>query len=202
MELDQTSLRECEESLAPETVERINAAVEAVVTAKQRGGKAVVVTGSGPNIHEGVTTLIAELMRAGIVDGVSTSSAVIAHELGGVLDRVKRVDGAKLGIKANLLPHGGHFEQTIMSSEGLSAVRQQIPFDEELWERLDAAAGTTIIKAAGNLGYPMGLFIEIMARDIQAVAQSQRKSFEEIAGLGADSRTMVGVGALRGLPVV
>jgi len=202
MELDQSCLRECEESLVPGTIERIDAAVEAIVAAKQQGGKVVVVTGSGPNIHEGVTTLIAELMRVGIIDGVSTSSAVVAHELGGVLDRVKRVDGAKLGIKASLLPHGGHFEQTIMSSETLSAVRQQIPFDEELWERLDAAAGTTIIKAAGNLGYPMGLFIEIVARDIQAVAQSQRKSFEEIAGLAADSRTMVGVGALRGLPVV
>ena len=35
----------------------------------QHRGQVVVVTGSGPNIHEGVTTLVAELMRVGIVDG-------------------------------------------------------------------------------------------------------------------------------------
>lgn len=39
-----------------------------VVDAKKKGGKVAVVTGSGPNIHEGVTTLIAELMDKGIVD--------------------------------------------------------------------------------------------------------------------------------------
>lgn len=202
MELNRTCLRECEETLTPETVERINAAAEAVVAAKERGGKVVVVTGSGPNVHEGVTTLIAELMRVGIVDGVSTSSAVIAHELGGVLDRVKRVDGAKLGMDANLLPHGGHFEQTLLSSDALTAIRRQIPFDEELWHQLDAAPGTTITKAAGNLGYPMGLFMEMVARDIQTIAQSQCKSFEEVAGLGADPRTMLGAGAANNLPVI
>ncbi len=51
----------------------------------------VVVTGSGPNLHEGVTTLIAELIHKGVVDGVVTSSAVVAHEMAGTLDRVKRV---------------------------------------------------------------------------------------------------------------
>ena len=38
----------------------------------------LVVVGSGPNLHEGVTTLIAELIRVGVVDGVTTSSAVVA----------------------------------------------------------------------------------------------------------------------------
>jgi len=38
-------------------------AVEQIVAAKRRGGSVVAVTGSGPNIHEGVTTLIAELMH-------------------------------------------------------------------------------------------------------------------------------------------
>jgi hypothetical protein len=37
------------------------------VGGKGRGGH-----GSGPNLHEGVTTLIAELMDKGIVDGVTT----------------------------------------------------------------------------------------------------------------------------------
>lgn len=202
MELDSACLRECEESLAPEVIERIDAAAEAVVAAKERGGKVVVVTGSGPNIHEGVTTLIAELMRSGVVDGVSASSAVVAHELGGVLDRVKRVDGAALGIDPNLLPHGGHFEQTVLSSEALDVVRRRIPLDEALWDRLSAAPGSTIIKAAGNLGYPMGLYIETIARDIQDEAQAQGKSFEEVAGLGADPGTMLGAGTANNLPVI
>ncbi|HQE83360.1 MAG TPA: hypothetical protein PLM14_10195 [Candidatus Hydrogenedentes bacterium] len=202
MEPNPKCLRECERILPSKVIERIDAAVKAVVDAKQRGGKVIVVTGSGPNVHEGVTTLVAELMRVGIVDGVSTSSAVIAHELGGVLDRVKRVDGASLGIEPSLLPRGGHFEQTVLSREALDAIRNLVPFDDNLWRRLNAASGTTIIKAAGNLGYPMGLYIERIARDVQALAQSHRRSFEETAGLGADPRTMLGASAARGLPVV
>jgi hypothetical protein len=80
---------------------------------RRRGGKeGAVVTGSGPNIHEGVTTLLAGLMRAGSWTGVSTSSAVVSHELGGTLDRVKRCPGAPLGLPPELLPRGGEFELT------------------------------------------------------------------------------------------
>ena len=64
------------------------AAVRRIVEVKERGGRVMVVTGSGPNIHEGVTTLIAELIRVGLIDAVSTSSAVVSHEMGGALDRV------------------------------------------------------------------------------------------------------------------
>ena len=62
------------------------AAVQRIVEVKERGGRVMVVTGSGPNIHEGVTTLIAELIRVGLIDAVSTSSAVVSHEMGGALD--------------------------------------------------------------------------------------------------------------------
>ncbi|MBE3133941.1 MAG: hypothetical protein IMZ55_10725, partial [Acidobacteria bacterium] len=40
----------------------VDRTVEAVMAARRGGGGVVVVTGSGPNIHEGVTTLIAELI--------------------------------------------------------------------------------------------------------------------------------------------
>ena len=43
----------------------------------------MVVTGSGPNIHEGVTTLIAELMHKGVIDGVITSWNRAAERLFG-----------------------------------------------------------------------------------------------------------------------
>ena len=85
------ALQAMRDSLSPSALGHLNDAVRRIVEAKQRGGKVVAVTGSGPNIHEGVTTQIAELIAKGLIDGVITSSAVIAHEMGGTLDRVKRV---------------------------------------------------------------------------------------------------------------
>jgi deoxyhypusine synthase len=58
--------------LSPSTSARVDEATRAIVQAKKAGGKVVVITGSGPNIHEGVTTLVAELIRKEIVDGVIT----------------------------------------------------------------------------------------------------------------------------------
>src|ERR1700735_3668587 len=79
------------ESLPVSSRNHLEKAISKIVEAKQRGGRVIVVTGSGPNLHEGVTTQIAELIQHGLVDGVLTSSAVVAHEMGGTLDRVKRI---------------------------------------------------------------------------------------------------------------
>src|SRR5260370_34286817 len=90
-------------------------AAKKIVAAKNRGGSVVLVTGSGPNIHEGVTTSIAELMHKGVIDGVITSAAVIAHGMGGTLDRVKLVPAQHypgLAIPGSLLPRGRLFEIT------------------------------------------------------------------------------------------
>ena len=81
-------------SLDERSLASVSSAIQKITEVKKRGGKVMVVTGSGPNIHEGVTTLIAELIRVGIIDAVSTSSAVISHEMAGSLDRVFRVDAA------------------------------------------------------------------------------------------------------------
>jgi hypothetical protein len=102
-------------TLAPSTQAHLENAIAAIVAARQRGGRVVVVTGSGPNLHEGVTTQIAELIHHGLVDGVITSSAVIAHEMAGTLDRVKRVriePGDEESLPAELLPRGAVFEIT------------------------------------------------------------------------------------------
>ncbi|MCZ7637715.1 MAG: hypothetical protein M5U12_17765 [Verrucomicrobia bacterium] len=93
MTIDRPLLASWRQELPAATQGRFHEAVRRIVEAKQRRGRVVVVTGSGPNIHEGVTTLIAELMRVGLVDGVATSSAVVAHEMGGTLDQVKRCSG-------------------------------------------------------------------------------------------------------------
>ena len=191
-----------ENTLSPVALQRIESAVERIVEAKQRGGKVAVVTGSGPNIHEGVTTLVAELMRVGIVDGVTTSSAVIAHEMAGVLDRVKRVDGRGVGVAEALLPHGGSFELTEMTGPALAKLGKELTLDEGLIERLGQAPGRSVIKAAGNLGYPMGLHMERLAAVVLRLAKARGESFETVAGMGADERTMLGAGARAGLPVL
>jgi hypothetical protein len=200
--IDTEALKSIERELDASTLARIDQASDKIVAAKKRGGKVVVVTGSGPNIHEGVTTLLAELMRVGLVDGVTTSSAVVAHEMGGTLDKVKRCAGADVGVPAEMLPLGGEFELTLTSEETLREIQETLPLDQHLLARLQAATGKTIIKAAGNLGYPVGLWLEQLAREILTLAHSHGASFEEIAGLGSDPHTMIGMGAQKGLPVL
>ena len=113
----------------------VDSAIERITEIKKRGGKVMVVTGSGPNIHEGVTTLIAELIRVGIVDAVSTSSAVISHEMAGSLDRVFRVDAKALGMDMEKMPRGDVFEFTCMTDEEIANLKREMPLDDDLLKR-------------------------------------------------------------------
>ena len=125
---------------------------------KKHGGKVATVIGSGPNLHEGVTTLIATLIHAGLVDGVTTSSAVISHEMGGTLDRVKRLDADQLGeemVPSAVRPRGNIFEITELPEEEWARIRSEMPLDEKLVSACQAADGKVIIKAAGNMAYPV-----------------------------------------------
>ena len=196
-------------SLAASTNERLDLAIQAIVKAKQRGGKVVVVTGSGPNIHEGVTTLIAGMIHRGLIDGAITSSAVVAHEMAGTLDRVKRIHiGADIGpdvslpIPADLLPRGGVFELTLLSRAQRSAIQAEMPDGWDLYDCLFAREGNIVIKAAGNMAWPMGLRIERLARRVRDLAAEAGVPFERMAGLGADPMTMIGAGAARNVPVL
>jgi len=202
MKPDRAQIEEWFQALNPTTQERINQTVDILTETKEKGGKIAVVTGSGPNVHEGVTTLLAELMRVGVVDGVTTSSAVVAHEMGGVLDRVKRVNGTQLGVDEALLPRGNVFEFTLMDDEQRAIVEQDLELDQALLDAGEKIEGNVIIKAAGNMGYPMGLWIEQMSDRICAEAQEKGLAFEAVAGWYADERTMLGRGARLGLPVL
>ena len=195
-------VKELIQSQTPESMDRIRSLVNAIVEAKNSGSRVVVCTGSGPNIHEGVTTLLAELIRVGIVDGILTSSAVIAHEMAGSLDRVHRVNGHALGLDTSVLPRDGRFEVTVMGDEDLAVVEREMAIDRDLIRRAMSAPGDTIIKAAGNMAYPMGLRTEILARDAVQMAKSVGLSLEAAVGLGADDRTMIGAAAKRGVPVL
>jgi hypothetical protein len=190
------------EGLAPKVKSRLKLAVEWIVRARKEGGKVVAVVGSGPNLHEGVTTLIAELMHKGVVDGVLTSSAVINHEMAGTLEKVKRVDGLASGFERNRLPADGFFEVSMISKAKLEEFQREIPFDMPLYRRLRRAPGHTIIKVAGNIAYPTGLRTEKLARDILALAKRCGVPFEQMAGYGADRLTMIGAGAERNIPVL
>lgn len=184
--------------------DNLSQAINKIIEVKKKNGKIMVVTGSGPNIHEGVTVLISELMDKEIINNVSTSSAVIAHEMAGSLDKVKRVGGSKVGFKpeSGFLPRGDVFEFTRMKEEDLAQLKKELVLDEGLLERSKEVDGDVIIKAAGNMAYPMGLRTEILSREILNIAQTYHLPFEEVAGWGADKRTMIGKGVEKGFPVL
>ena len=188
--------------LPQDVKEMLDRAVEGIVSAKKRGGKIVVVTGSGPNLHEGVTTLIGGLIHKGIVDGVTTSSAVIAHEMAGTLEEVKRVDGRKLGLTEDVLPRGDIFEASLMSADFLEQLKEEMLIDTELLEKTLGLDGNVIIKAAGNMAYPLGLRTENLAKEILIIAKSKGLPFEAVAGAGADERTMLGAAYAEGIPIL
>ena len=195
-------IRELYERLPGETKETLEQSVSAVKNAKKRNGKVVVVTGSGPNIHEGVSTLIAELIHKGVIDGVTTSSAVIAHEMAGSLDKVKRVDGKKLAFPKEILPRGDIFEATVLKDDILEEIQQEMLIDRALIDKIMSLPGDIIIKAAGNMAYPMGLRSEMLSKEIMLIARSKGLPFETVAGKGADAHTMIGAGSRNNVPVL
>ena len=190
-------------TLDEKSLTSLNHAVKKIVEVKKRNGKIMVVTGSGPNIHEGVTTLIAELIRVGIVDAVSTSSAVIAHEMAGSLDKVYRVDAQSLGMDMSKMPRGDVFEFTRMTRNELENLKREMPLDEELLTRGEKLPHVNeIIKAAGNMAYPMGLRTEKLAHEVLGLARIYGLPFEEVAGWGCDEKTMLGAASVKKIPVL
>jgi len=202
MRIDTDFINALYQSLDASARQEVDQAVSAVVAAKEKGGKVVVVTGSGPNLHEGVTTLIAELIHKDIIDGVTTSSAVVAHEMAGVLDQVKRVDGKLLGFPIELLPRGDCFEISLLSDALLSRLQEEMVIDTVLMQKGLQLDGNVIIKAAGNMGYPLGLRTENLAKEIMMAARSKGLPFETVAGAGADPHTMLGAAWVKGKPLL
>lgn len=202
MRVDQKAIAEIEMALPQKTQDRVKRAAAWILETKEKGGKVAVVVGSGPNLHEGVTTLIAELIHKGIVDGVCTSSAVVSHEMAGTLEKVKRVKGETIGHERALLPADGFVEVSLISEARLREIQREISMDLALYRSMRRAKGNVIIKAAGNIAYPTGLRTETLAHEIQAMAEDQGVSFEQIAGYGADPHTMLGAGARNRRPIL
>lgn len=205
MKPDRKLISQWRTGLAETPRQNLDLAIDRIVQAKMRGGSVVVVTGSGPNIHEGVTTLIAGLIHAKIVDGVITSSAVVAHEMAGTLDKVKRIRidrRSELEIPVKLLPRGDVFEITQLPPAQRVEIEDELNAGWELYERMAARNGEIIIKAAGNMAWPMGIRTERLAREAQTLAQQLGVTLEYVAGLGADAMTMIGAGSSENVPVL
>ncbi len=204
MEIKNELIQDFYNQLDSETRDFLDMSIEKIIEVKKKKGKIAVVTGSGPNLHEGVTTLIADLMDKGIIDGVTTSSAVISHEMGGALDKVKRVDADQLKeyIDISRMPRGNVFEFTVMTDEEIGIIRKEMLLDERLMDIAPEINGSVIIKAAANMAYPMGLRTEKLAEEVELIAKTNGLPFEYVVGLGADPRTMIGIGARKGIPVL
>lgn len=202
MNINMELINQFYENLDVRSKKAVDEAVEKMIEVKKRGGKIVVASGSGPNIHEGVTTLIAELMDKGIIDGVTTSSAVIGHEMAGSLDVVKMCDATQLDLPEDKMPRGNVFEFTKMTKEEKDALRREMSLDEDFWSKEDTADGHYVTKAAGNMAYPMGLWNETLASEILEISSTYGLPFEVVAGWGADRKTMIGIGAEKNLPVI
>ncbi len=197
--------RELRNSLSPSSQAHLDDAIGRIVRTKEHGGKVVVVTGSGPNLHEGVTTQIAELIHKDLIDGVITSSAVIAHEMAGTLDRVKRIaitGDRDLPFPGTLLPRGRVFEITKLTPDQRTEIARELPDGWDLYDEMSARPGNVVIKAAGNMAWPMGLRTERIAREVRDWASQFGVTLEFLAGLGASPMTMIGAGARKNIPVL
>ena len=179
---------------------RLGRAVRTWAAVKEQGGKVVVATGSGPNLHEGVTAQVAELVRLGLVDGVLTSSAVAGHEMAGSLEMVRRVEGARLGMDPALLPADGRAEVALLPPGRLEILEKDLGLDHERLRDMLAAPGPDIIKVAGNLAYPTGLWVERMAGRLLPLCREKNQPLEWAVGRGAHELTMLGACAQRGAP--
>lgn len=198
--VSQAAVEELARGLPPQTRQGITRAVRRWAAVKRRGGRVVVATGSGPNLHEGVTCLVAALVRAGLVDGVITSAAVVGHEMAGVLERVRRVEGRALGLAEEVLPADGRVEAALVAPERLAAMARETPLDLDYHRRMLELPGPEIVKVAGNLAYPTGLWVERTARRLLPLARAAGLPLEAVAGLGCHRLTMLGACAARGVP--
>ena len=190
------------EKFSPALRSKMDCVVDAIVTAKREGHTVVACIGGADNVYRGVTTLIAELMHRGIVDGVCTTAAVVGHELAGVLEKVKRINGTKEGIRSSLLHEGEYFDVALLSPDILEQFQQEIDVDISFYRSLLGAPGDMVTRAAGNGAYPSGLRTEMLSKEILALAAERRIPFEQMAGYGADPMTMIGAGARLGIPVI
>jgi hypothetical protein len=84
----------------------------------------------------------------------------------------------------------------------LKQLEKEMLIDTALLEKILSLDGSVIIKAAGNMAYPLGLRTENLAKEILFIAKSKGVPFEAVAGAGADGLTMLGAAYAKGIPIL
>ena len=112
------------------------------------------------------------------------------------------MDGKELGFPQDILPRGHVFEANIMPDTLLQQLQEEMLIDTELRQKILSMDGDVIIKAAGNMAYPLGLRSENLAKEILFIARSKGLPFETVAGAGADEYTMLGAAFAKGIPIL
>ena len=100
--------------------------------------------------------------------------------MAGTLDRVKRIraaDHPELNLPPGLLPRGGVFEITELTPAARAAIQDEVRGPWDLYDRIAALPGDVIIKAAGNMAWPMGPRTERLAREVESLAREIRPAF-------------------------
>jgi len=121
------------------------------------------------------------------------------------LDRVKRIriDSAQAsGLPIDVLPRGGIFETTVLTKQQRADLSQELSSGWDIYDRLANEPASIVIKAAGNMAWPVGLRTERLAREIRDIAAQYSLSLEYLAGLGSSELTMLGAAAKRGIPLL
>ena len=94
------------------------------------------------------------------------------------------------------------FEITELPPDQRAAIASEIQQGWDVYDRVLAAGGDSLIKAAGNMAWPMGPRTERLAREAEVLAKQSGLPLERAVGLGADRRTMIGAGAAKNRPVL
>ena len=90
-----------------------------------------------------------------------------------------------------------------MTDDEINALKHEMPLDDDLLTRgKNLPKLNEIIKAAGNMAYPMGFRTEKLAHEVLSLARMYGLPFETVAGWGCDEHTMLGAAAKKKIPVL
>lgn len=181
---------------------RLDGAVASLVEAKKRRQRVVAVIAGEVHLSRGITLLVADLMRKGIIDAVLTTAAIIDHEMSGVLEKVKRIENPPAGLHREDGSADGVMNVALLSPRMIERFREEMDIDVSSYRAMLGAPGPITVEPAGGGTWPGGKRTSILSGFVLSQSRRCRIPFEEMAGYGADPGTMIGAGARSGIPVL
>ncbi|MBN2282978.1 MAG: hypothetical protein JXO48_03725 [Deltaproteobacteria bacterium] len=202
MGTDRNLLDERYRALPDDERVRLDDAVASLVEAKKRRQRVVAVITGEVHLSRGITLLVADLMRKGIVDAVLTTAVIIDHEMSGVLEKVKRIEKPPAGLHREGGSADGVMNVALLSPRMIERFRDEMDIDVSSYRAMLGAPGTITVEPAGGGTWPGGKRTALLSGFVLSQSRHCRIPFEEMAGYGADPGTMIGAGARAGLPVL